>query len=240
MDMNGVIQYFDPSKLAHHRSLCSLESINCKFSVAGCKTKQMRKDMPIHENNTVSHIGCLFEALQEAQTEIIELKKFQLETMEKISYLDHLDESITELKETSESQGDDIKTALSAMQLIFKVPISKIEEENESTFINISGHKFSLTLKPNPNDDKWLSLFLWLDENETREGSVKVKAKLELLHSSLLHGSHAVTVNGSLGNNGDGAGRSNFIEKSELEGLRHVKNGFLTITAKIKVILSPL
>jgi len=233
MDMNGVIQYFDPSKLAHHRSLCSLESINCKFSVAGCKTKQMRKDMPIHENDTVSQIGCLFEALQKAQKDIIKLMDY----LEEGSFLDYVDRRITKVEETAESQGEDIKTALSAMQLIFKVPLSKIEEENESTFINISGHKFSLILKPNPNDDGWLSLFLWLDENESREGSINVEVEFDLQHSVLRDSGNKMILNNSLGAGGMGAGYPNFIEKRRLEGLRYVKDGFLTITAKIKVEL---
>jgi hypothetical protein len=231
MDMDGVIQYFDPSTLAHHRRLCSLELTNCKFSVAGCKTKLMRKDMPIHEEDTVSHIGCLFEALQKAQKDIIKLEDY----LEEGSFLDYVDRRITKVEETAESQGEDIKTALSAMQLIFKVPLSKIEEENESTFINISGHKFSLILKPNPNDDGWLSLFLWLDENESREGSINVEVEFDLQHSVLRDSGNAMILNNSLGAGGMGAGYPNFIEKRRLEGLRYVKDGFLTITAKIKV-----
>jgi hypothetical protein len=239
LDVDGAVLYLDPSEIVNHRNLCSLEVIGCKFGGAGCKIKLMRKDMPLHENDTVSHIGCLLEALQTAQAEIIELKKFRGEIEEKVSELDggvqYAEGRISELESASVSQGEDIQTTLSTTQLIFKVPTFKLKEQNISTVINISEHQFYLALYPNPEDDKFLSLYLFLQADKLIS-PVDVKADIGLVSHSFFHESESLNFD-KMFTAADGTGYDNFIEISELKNttMKYVQDGFITIRAKITV-----
>jgi hypothetical protein len=74
LDVNGAVLCIDPSELANHRNICSMESVGCKFGSVVCKVNLMRKDMSLHENDAGAHIGCLLVALQTAQTKITQLE----------------------------------------------------------------------------------------------------------------------------------------------------------------------
>lgn len=72
------IQYFRPSEIAQHLTLCSIELIDCKCATVGCHIKHTRRSMLLHENDTNVHFSLIFDALQTAQTEGIELNRFKV------------------------------------------------------------------------------------------------------------------------------------------------------------------
>ncbi len=74
----GEIQYFRPSEITQHRTVCGMESIDGNCAMAGCKRKHIRKLMPLHENDINVHFSLLFDALQTAQAEVIELNQFKV------------------------------------------------------------------------------------------------------------------------------------------------------------------
>jgi hypothetical protein len=217
LDENGEIIHVDPTKIRQHRELhCSLEVISCKFAGAGCKISLLRKDMPLHENDAVSHIGCLLEALQTARKEIKELKEFQY---------------------TAEEFQHTTERAIDSMQLIFKVSVDDLDDEIQSTTINVSGHRFKLELCPNPDNDEFQSLYLYLDEDTQRNlgTPVSVEASFEVLVNKPSYPVYKTNLKHTY-LEPDGFGRENFIERRYLDGVRYKKDGFITIRAKITVI----
>jgi hypothetical protein len=205
LDVNGAVLCFDSSEIGQHRSVCSMESIACKFGSVGCKVELMRKDMPLHEVDAGAHIGCLLEALQTAQAKINE-------------------------------QGQLIESLSSSMKLIFKVPISRLDAAMTSTSINISGHKFYLSLSPNPEKAQWHKLFLFLDVNELQNYPVNVESEIKLLSYSENHLPHPNKNFNYLYPKAVGCGYKCYIETSVLKNEDHVRDGHITLIATIRVI----
>jgi hypothetical protein len=106
LDDSGEVQCFGLTEIPHHRTSCSMEMIDCKYAMAGCKIKLLRKDMPVHENDTGSHFNCLLDSLLTAQIKISELDQFKVVSEAKITAMSKV---ITTL-----SNGE-------STQLIFKV-----------------------------------------------------------------------------------------------------------------------
>jgi hypothetical protein len=192
-----------------------LELISCKFFGAGCRIKLLRKDMPVHENDSVSHIGCLLEALQTARKEIMELKRFQ---------------------HTAEEFQHTTERAIDSMQLIFKFHVVDLDDEIFSTTINVSGHRFKLELCPNPENDEYQSLYLYLEEDDQRriDTPIYLVAFFEVLTNDPYPVFKATFKQTYLGP--EGHGLAYFIKRIELDSERYKMNGFITITAKITVI----
>lgn len=74
----GEMQYFRPSETTHHRTLCNMELIDCKYAMAGCNIINLRKDMLLHEDDTKVHSSTVFDALQTAQEKHFELELFKV------------------------------------------------------------------------------------------------------------------------------------------------------------------
>lgn len=209
LDVNGAVLCFDSSEIGPHRSICSMESIACKFGSVGCKVELVRKDMPLHEVDAGAHIGCLLEALQTAQAKISE-------------------------------QGRLIESLSGSKKLIFKVPISRLDAGMTSTSINVSGHRFALTLTPSPYTANWHMLYLYLlDPNEIQNSPVNVASEIQLISYSERK-DHPPNPNKTINYLYTKAhyayGSRKYRETSILKNEDHVRDGHIILIATIHVI----
>jgi hypothetical protein len=211
-----------------------MESICCRFVGVGCETKLTRKDMPLHENDGGAHIGCLLDALQTAQVTIRELKGDQGTAQEMIREL-KASQEIARVK--IDFQGNKIRLLelrSKYTELIYTFPVSELVKAVRSTNINVSGHNFFLTFQPKANVAGWHSLFLHLVEDTSRLGPVNVEAILDTVSYRDLHPSRKIifdyTYHGAIG-----YGKGEYIETTELNEMRFVKDECITLRAKIFV-----
>lgn len=234
LDANGAVLWLCPTIISQHRTQCTMESISCKFAPVGCKIKLLRKEMPMHEIDASAHIGYLLEALQTSQAalqisqaKIIELNRLQVIAQTKICELD-------KGRESARTEIDILKRDCMNTQLIFSVFISKLDKEINSPKINVSGYKFYINLLPNPNHVGWHSLFLYQLREINRVGSVEIILDVELvLCPSSSQYFKAVLVD----DNDCSWGWDDFIETAVLKDERYIRDGQITLTAKIRVVL---
>jgi len=234
LDVNGVVLCFNSSEIKQHRIICSMESICCRFVGVGCETKLTRKDMPLHENDGGAHIGCLLDALQTAQVTIRELKGDQGTAQEMIRKL-KVDQG-TAQKEIK-FQGNIIgllRLESKYTELIYTFPVSELVKAVRSTNINVSGHNFFLTFQPKAHVAGWHSLFLHLVEDTSRLGPVNVEAIIDIVSNSELHPSKKIIFDDTyLRSTGYAYGNSKYMETTELNEMRFVKDECITLRAKI-------
>jgi hypothetical protein len=70
LDSNGEVAIFSPRSILHHRKICAMEVIDCKFVGVGCQMKMSRIDIVLHENDANAHIGCLLTKIKELENYI--------------------------------------------------------------------------------------------------------------------------------------------------------------------------
>jgi hypothetical protein len=70
LDGNGNTLLVSHNLVAHHRSVCLMEEVGCKFAVSGCDKRLLRRDMPLHEIDAGTHLVCLFEAHQRVLAQV--------------------------------------------------------------------------------------------------------------------------------------------------------------------------
>jgi hypothetical protein len=246
LDANGALLWLCPTMISQHCTQCTMESISCKFAPVGCKIMLLRKEMPIHEIDASAHIGCLLEALQTSQAALqisqaksIELNRLQVTAQEKICVLDKGQElatiAILELSERHAAEIDTLRRDCMNTQLIFNVPISKLDNDIKSPTINVSGHKFYINLYPYPDHVGWHSLFLYQLVEKNEVGSVKIKANIELVSCPFSRNDFEEVLVDD--NNCYSWGWDDYIETAVLKDERYIRDGQINLTAKITVVL---
>jgi hypothetical protein len=113
LDENGILRFFRPREIDHHRTLCPMELIDWKFAIAGCGTKLQRGHMSLHKNDAGAYISCFLNALQTQQAKICQMDK---------SIKSLISDGVTS-------------------QLIFHVTYSQLDSNITSQTIKISGCK---------------------------------------------------------------------------------------------------
>lgn len=224
LDINGKVRNFCPSELPPHRALCTMEFIDCKYAMSGCKIKLLKKHMPLHESDDGVHISGLLDALQTAQEKIIESNQFILTAHMKISEQDQILKS--QAKIISENSS-----------LFFTAPISQLKRRLEPSTINISGHRFKVALQPSLYNKGWHNLEIECKRYNELPMITNVRADIELVSNSALH-NHAESIKKEHifeAKPGLITIFTNYIETSVLTSDMYVKEGKITLIAKISV-----
>jgi hypothetical protein len=137
-----------------------MELIDCKYAMAGCNIKHLRKDMPLHEDDTKVHFTTVFDALQIAQEKQFKLEQFKVKAQVRIGEQNVLCEhhryifseaqqEISRLSKLVESMKFKENTIMDYSSFIFEVPISQLKRRIKTKLFNFLGHRFSLELEPN-------------------------------------------------------------------------------------------
>jgi hypothetical protein len=135
---------------------------------------------------------------------------------------------------------EDVKTVLNASLLIFKISVAELDETVYSTKINISGHNFYLNLSPASEideyqgNDEYHGLFLFFESDLLKISPIHVKAVFGIVSHSAVIDNYSKLFDNTF-TVATGSGYPNFIKTSELENGAYVKDGYITITAKITV-----
>jgi hypothetical protein len=220
--------------MTHHRTLCSMELIDCKYTMAGCNIKHLRKDMPLHEDDTKVHFTTVFDALQIAQEKQFEAEQYKVRALARIEeqdlIFDEAQQEISRLSKLVESVKSKENTIREYSSFAFEVPISQLKRRIKTKLFNFLGHRFSLELEPHDVPGGYSVTFN--NEDFKNADSITPRVVVKLLSHLASHRSKREFFH--LEFKPDSYKKINhFIGTAELESNAYVRDGKIFLRATI-------